>query len=199
MLLRTIFASALVIAVGVAALSPSAIAQNATESATFSPQAEALPFPLDAREVEFDATFDDIEYRSSSSLPSLAAFYRKELASRGWSLEDNSAVVEDDAVEMTFFHDGYQIDVDLDQRSDDVAVSIECEGLDFTHTGNPSDLVAAGVPQPRANLFSAEGIAAPRDCRRRILQWRCLPLQVAVSTASGVRFLCAGAQEKQLA
>ena len=127
----------------------------------FSPLAEALPFPPDAREVEFDATFDEIEYRSSSSMSALAAFYRQELASRGWALEDESIVVEDDSVEMTFFHDGYQVDVDLDERSDDVAVSIECEGLDFSHSNDPAKLVAAGVPQSRAYLFLQKELPRP--------------------------------------
>ena len=127
----------------------------------FSVQAEALPFPPDAREVEFDATFDDIEYRSSSSMPALAAFYRNELAKRGWTLEDESVVVEDDSIEMTFFHDGYQVDLDLDERSDEVAVKIECEGLDFSNSGDPEKLAAAGVPQPRAYLFLQKELPRP--------------------------------------
>lgn len=138
-----------------------AIGETSAAPVAFSTQAEALPFPPDAREVEFDATFDDIEYRSSSSMPALAAFYRNELAKRGWALEDESIVVEDDSVEMTFFHDGYQVDVDLDERSDDVAVTIECEGLDFSNSGDPEKLAAAGVPQPRAYLFLQKELPRP--------------------------------------
>lgn len=148
---------------GVASLALLAVANGEapTPSVAFSPQAEALPFPPDAREVEFDATFDEIEFRSSSSMPSLEAFYRKELAARGWALEEESIVAEDDSLEMTFFHDGYQVDVDLDKRSNDVAVSIECEGLDFSSSSNPAKLVAAGVPQPRANLFLQKELPRP--------------------------------------
>ena len=144
-----------------ASLAP-ACGEAPTSPVVFSPQAEALPFPPDAREVEFDATFDDIEYRSSSSMPSLVEFYRKELATRGWALEEESIVVEDDSVEMTFFHDGYQVDVDLDKRSNDVAVAIECEGLDFSNSSSPAKLVAAGVPQPRANLFLQKELPRPK-------------------------------------
>jgi len=143
------------------AFTATANGEAAAPSVAFSPQAEALPFPPDAREVEFDATFDEIEFRSSSSMASLDAFYRKELAVRGWALEDESVVVEDDGVEMTFFHDGYQVDVDLDKRSNDVAISIECEGLDFSNSSNPAKLVAAGVPQPRANLFLQKELPRP--------------------------------------
>ena len=49
-----------------------------SQSTPFSAQAEALPFPPDAREVEFDATFDGIEFESGSSLAALADFYRQD-------------------------------------------------------------------------------------------------------------------------
>jgi hypothetical protein len=138
-----------------------AIGEIPAAPVAFSVQAEALPFPPDAREVEFDATFDDIEYRSASPMSALAAYYRAEMAKRGWTLEDESVVVEDDSVEMTFFHDGYQVDLDLDERSDDVAVTIECEGLDFSNSGDPEKLAAAGVPQPRAYLFLQKELPRP--------------------------------------
>lgn len=143
------------------ALISQAIGETPAASVAFLPQAEALPFPPDACEVEFDDTFDEIEYRSSSSMPALAAFYRKELAKRGWTLEDETIVLEDDSVEMTFFHDGYQVDVDLDDRSDSVAVSIECEGLDFSQSSDPAKLASAGVPQPRAYLFLQKELPRP--------------------------------------
>jgi hypothetical protein len=157
---RLFFAALLIGAASLAFLAP-ASGEAPASPVAFSPQAEALPFPPDAREVEFDATFDEIEYRSSSSMPALVAFYRKELAARGWALEEESVVVEDDSVEMTFFHDGYQVDVDLDKRSDDVAASIECEGLDFSNSSDPAKLLAAGVPQPRAYLFLQKELPRP--------------------------------------
>jgi len=144
------------------AISSHAIGETPAPPVAFSPQAEALPFSPDAREVEFDATFDDIEYRSASPMSALAAYYRTEMAKRGWALEDESVVVEDDSIEMTFFHDGYQVDLDLDERSNDVAVTIECEGLDFSNSSDPAKLAAAGVPQPRAYLFLQKELPRPK-------------------------------------
>lgn len=138
-----------------------AMGENSPAPGLFSDQADALPFPPDARDVEFDVTFDDVEYRSASQMSALAAYYRNEMTKRGWALEDESVVVEDDSIEMTFFHDGYQVDLDLDERSDDVAVTIECEGLDFSNSGDPEKLAAAGVPQPRAYLFLQKELPRP--------------------------------------
>ena len=144
---------------------PSSMSRSFGEAPTapivFSAQAESLPFPPDAREVEFNATFGDIEFASSSSLPSLAAFYRDELAKRGWTADESASTTDEDSVEMTFTHEGAQVQVDLDARSDDVAVSIESEGLDFSQTSDPAKLVTAGVPQPRAYLFLQKELPRP--------------------------------------
>jgi hypothetical protein len=129
----------------------------------FSTRAEALPFPPDAREVEFDATFKDVEFRTGSSLASLAAFYRAEMTRRGWQEDEAAASSEDDAVEMTFGHDGAEVVVELDVRSDGVVVSFDCEGLDFSQASDPAALVAAGVPQPRSYLFLQKEIPRPQE------------------------------------
>jgi hypothetical protein len=130
--------------------------------ATFSPLAKALPFPPDAREVELDATFDDIEFTSGSSLASLAAFYRQQMQRRGWEEDPSSAKADEESVELTFKHDGVQVVIELDQQSDNtVDVAMECEGLDFGGADDPAALVAAGVPQPRSYLFLQKEIPRP--------------------------------------
>ena len=50
-------------------------------AAEFSAEATALPFPPDARELEFVAWAGDINYNSHSPLKSLAAFYLNEMVS----------------------------------------------------------------------------------------------------------------------
>jgi hypothetical protein len=150
-----------IIGVELFAISSRGMGEDPDAPITFSAQAEALPFPPDARDVEFDATFDEIEYRSTSSLPSLAAYCRDEMTKRGWAVDDAATVIEDDSVEMTFNHDGYEATIDLDLRSDEVAVTIECEGLDLSQARDPAKLVAAGVPQPRAYLFLQKELPRP--------------------------------------
>jgi hypothetical protein len=133
------------------------------EPVAFSAQAEALPFPTDAREVEFDATFDDIEFTSHSSLAALADFYLRELTKRGWTEDESEREIDDDSVEMTFNHDDAQVVVELDGDDEEVTVSFDCEGLDFSKASNPATLITAGVPQPRAYVYLQKQVARPAE------------------------------------
>lgn len=140
-----------------------ATAQEAEVAVEFSSQATALPFPPDARKVEFDATFGDIEYVSGSSLPSLADFYRREMAKRGWTEDESSAESDDESMTLVFEHDA-RVEIELDQDSDDeVGVSLDCEGLEFDGTDDPATLIAAGIPQPRAYVYLQKEIPRPDE------------------------------------
>jgi len=151
---------------GVAASEQGAEATAESGPRTFSKQAKALPFPPDAREVEFDATFGDIEFTSRSSLASLAAFFRREMQKRGWDEDASAAVQDKDSVEMTFKHGNAQVVIELDQRSDGrVDVSMDCEGLDFKGADDPAGLLAAGVPQPRSYLYLQKEVPRPGAVR----------------------------------
>jgi hypothetical protein len=131
----------------------------------FSADAKAVPFPPDARELEFDATFDDIEFASSSSLNALAAFYRLEMAKRSWKEDVSAATIEDDSIELTFKNGTSKIEIDLDERSDYVQVRMDCEELDFTGTNDPAGLVALGIPQPRGAVFLQKEVPLPDGIR----------------------------------
>jgi hypothetical protein len=43
--------------------------------------------------------------------------------------------------------------MEFDMGSDEVTVSMDCEGIDFSRASDPAALIAAGVPQPRAYMF----------------------------------------------
>lgn len=138
----------------------------AAQTKEFSAQAEAIPFPPDAREVEFDATFKDIEFESGSSLASLAAFYRAEMQARGWTEDAGAAEADEESAEMTFTHDGAKVVIELDgdeDEEDPVSVSMDCEGLDFSRTSDPGALIEAGVPQPRAYVFLQKETPRPEE------------------------------------
>jgi hypothetical protein len=137
--------------------------QSDLQAVDFSAQAEALPFPRDAREVEFDATFDGIEYTSGSSLAALVDYYRKEMPKRGWTEDKSAAEIEDDSAELTFEHEADSVDIEFAEYSDGVTVSMDSEGLDFSHTSDPAALIKAGVPQPPAYVFLQQELPRPAD------------------------------------
>lgn len=142
---------------------PAAAQQESGGANEFSDRAEALPFPPDARELEFDATFEDIEFKSASSLNALAAFYRREMARRGWTEDAEEAESDEDSIDMTFRHEGAKVVLELDQWSDDVRVTMDCETLDFSQTRDPAALIAAGVPQSRAYTFLQKELPRPEE------------------------------------
>ncbi|MDA0658628.1 MAG: hypothetical protein O2931_09435 [Planctomycetota bacterium] len=153
-------------------ITPAAVAQNSQASTVndtvpFSARVEALPYPPDAREIELDATFHGIEFRSGSSLASLDAFYRRELRQRGWIEDESAAKRDEESSDMTFTQDNARLDIELDVYSKEIAVNIDCEELDFGRSTDPAALAAAGVPQPRSYLFLQKEIARPSEIQER--------------------------------
>lgn len=130
-------------------------------AAEFSAEASALPFPPDAREIKFAPQFGDINYTSASPLKALAAFYLKELGSRGWQHEEAAAVVEDEKITLTFKHEAAAVKVELRQGSKEVRVSLDCEKLQFSGTDDPAKLAAAGIPVARSVLVLQKDFPPP--------------------------------------
>lgn len=138
---------------------------NEVFSAEFSNAVTSLPYPPDAKELEFTAWSGDIQYTSQSPLKSLAAFYLKEMATRDWELDESEVEIDDDSIELQFVHDDSQVELRLSQWSKMVRVRLDCEGLDFKGTDDPSKLVAAGIPMPRATVFLQKEIPLPKNVR----------------------------------
>ena len=155
---RLLAIAAICVAVGglLAAAGPGKLA-----AAEFSGEATVLPFPPDARELEFDAKFGDIKFNSNSPLKSLAAFYLKEMAARGWQHDEAAAVAQEDAIKLTFKHEKVVVKLELKQWSKEVKASLDCENLQFTGTDDPAKLAAAGIPVPRAILFLQKELPLP--------------------------------------
>ncbi|MDC0936892.1 DUF1080 domain-containing protein [Pirellulales bacterium] len=122
-----------------------------------------LPYPANAREIEFEAVFDSLEFESASSLKALSKFYSTEMAKRGWRVTETD--IEEDEVTVTFRHGGAEVELNLDESSDYVDVSIDCEGLSFDGTDDPAGLIKMGVPQPEAYLVLQRELKAPKDHR----------------------------------
>ena len=119
-------------------------------NAEFQADVRRLPYPADARNLEFRPVFDMLEFESPSSLAVLSKFYSTEMANRGWQVTETD--VEDDEVTVTFAQGAAEVELNLDASSDGVDVSIDCEGLSFAGTDNPAELVKLGLPQPQPYL-----------------------------------------------
>jgi len=129
--------------------------------AEFSAEATALPFPADARNLEFVAWTRDIKFNSNSPLKSIAAFYLKEMASRGWEHDESAAVVENEKIDLTFKHGGVKVEVELRQWSKEVRADLDCENISFAGIDDPAKLAAAGIPVPKAALFVQKELPLP--------------------------------------
>jgi hypothetical protein len=132
-------------------------------AADFSDEAAALPYPPDASGLEFTAWAGDIEFRSDSPLKSLAEFYLKQMAARGWELDESDVDIDDDAIELNFKHGDASVEVRFSQSSKEVRVRIDSKGLKFTGVDDPAKLAAAGIPAPRAALFVQQEIPLPEN------------------------------------
>jgi hypothetical protein len=130
-------------------------------AAEFSAEATALPFPPDARDLEFVAWVGAINYTSQSPLKSLAAFYLKEMASRGWEHDESAAEIDKDSIKLKFKHDRTSVKVDLRQGSKEVRVSLDCEKMQFNGSDDPAKLAAAGIPAARSALFVQRELPLP--------------------------------------
>lgn len=143
---RNICLSLAVLTVVIFCFSPLGTARgDDPQPAEFVPHAKALPYPPDAREIEFSATFERIEFTSQSSLGALAAFYRAEMKKRGWEEDAKAEKIEDDSVDLKFKHGKAQVKLELDKRSKATLVRLGCKKLDFEGTNDPAAMQAVGV------------------------------------------------------
>lgn len=143
-----------------------AVASDQAEEVAAKLNAKALPYPSDARDLKFNATFGMIDFKSGSSLKALAAFYLREMAKRGWIEDESEASMKEDSVELTFRAASGKFELELDQSSDYVDVSIDTDGVDFDGTNDPASLAALGIPQPRKALLLQKEVAIPADVQR---------------------------------
>ncbi len=77
--------------------------------------------------------------------------------------DEEEAESDDESAEMTFRYEGAKVVLELDQRSDAVVVSMDCEVLDFSNSSDPAALIKAGVPQPRAYVFLQDKTPRPAE------------------------------------
>ncbi len=129
----------------------------------FTTSTRQLPFPTDAHEVEFSATFSDIELVYTSWLVVVSQFYRTEMSRRGWNELEKAG--DEDSIEVTFQHGQALVELRMRQRPDGVEVSLDCPRLSFEGTKDPAGLLAFGLFQPQFRLFLQKEIELPSYIR----------------------------------
>lgn len=137
------------------------VSNGLARQAEFSDEATALPFPPDTKDLEFTAWSGDIKYTSQSPLKALAAFYLKEMATRGWEHDEAAAKVEQDSIKLKFKHGKSEVKIDFRQGSKEVRVDLDCEKMKFNGIDDPAKLAAAGIPVPRAAVFVQKELPLP--------------------------------------
>jgi hypothetical protein len=129
----------------------------------FTANVRHLPYPKDAQEIEFSSVFDTVEFESPSSLKTLSTFYRSEMAKRGWQVTETD--IEEDEVTVSYRQGDAEVELNLDEGSDTVDVSLDCEELSFDGTDDPSALAKMSVPQPQEYLVLQSEFALPDNYR----------------------------------
>jgi len=132
--------------------------------------AKDLPIPRDARKLEYDATFGDIEFVSRTPLDSLTNFYRTKMAALGWKEDESAAVVEGDSVELEFAMGNMTVAVEMDADDDGNDVTLDCEGITWAGTADPAVLLAAGLPQAKSLVFLRQEVPIPDDANK--VEWK---------------------------
>lgn len=133
-------------------------------SIEFKPDALQLPFPADAKEFDFQATFGDIRLKSATSMETLSKFFRTEMARRGWEEADKKR--DERSVTVNFKHGAAKVKMYLSkQRDGSTNVSLDTDGLSFDGSSDPAKLAALGIPQPPAYLALQKEFKLPEDAQ----------------------------------
>jgi hypothetical protein len=106
----------------------------------------ALPVPEGAENVAFDGAEGRLEFKSSSSVAALAAFYRSALKPLGWK-EQPAVINNPNMAAMEFSADGKKISITALQMGPKVSVSAHGSGLEMA---NAKPDTAGGRPPVKA-------------------------------------------------
>ena len=87
-----------------------------------------VPVPENAEEVKFDGADGRLEFNSSSSVRTVAAFYRSSLTSQGWK-EKPSIINQPNMAVMEFSRGGKSVSLTAMQMGPKVKVSADGSGL----------------------------------------------------------------------
>ena len=109
-----------------------------------------IPLPEGAENVEFDGADGKLEFKSSSSVKALAAFYRSALKPLGWK-QRPSVINNPNMAAIQFSKGGKEISITIMQMGPQVNVSADGSGLEMADAKSDSaddQRAAKAAPQP---------------------------------------------------
>ncbi len=126
-----------------------------------------IPVPSTAAEIEFDGASGNLQFNSSSSIKQLAAFYRSQMKTLGWT-EEKSVINQPNMV-VVAFHKGEQ-DVSITLMKMGGAVNVSASGSalekpeETAGASASSDAASAPADEPEKELEAedAGGLPVPK-------------------------------------
>jgi hypothetical protein len=110
----------------------------------------SIPLPSTAEDIEFDGAEGNLEFNSSSTVKSLAAFFRGAMKPLGWS-EHPSVINKSNMVELEFSKAGKHFDLTIMQLGPKANVTGRGEGL-VNSAAKPDAEASANAPAAPAEL-----------------------------------------------
>ncbi len=131
-----------------------------------------LPAPADVENLAYDSAINEITYTSASDVAELVAFYRKELADKGWTETQDSAVVNEYLGYLEFTKGDASIIFTIARPADGNATSVTAELDNYPTSGQAiadatpasaeeSSGGQAGTEPPKAE--DKDGLPVPAD------------------------------------
>jgi hypothetical protein len=127
-----------------------------------------IPVPSTAADIDFDGGSGKLEFNSSSSVKQVAAFYRTQMKTLGWT-EEKSVINQANMVVLEFHKGEQDVSLTLMKMGDAVNVSANGSALEkpdaTTDTSASGDAASAPVSEPEKELEAedAGGLPVPKE------------------------------------
>ncbi|WP_339084117.1 hypothetical protein [Hyphomicrobium sp. ghe19] len=127
-----------------------------------------IPVPSTAADIDFDGASGKLEFNSSSGIKQIAAFYRSQMKTLGWS-EEKSVINQANMVVLSFQKGEQDLSLTLMKMGDAVNVSASGSALEkpeaTEEASASSDAASAAANEPEKELESedAGGLPVPKE------------------------------------
>ena len=146
-------------------------AENTASETMVSPLAGSevpLPLPATAEDVDFDGAGGRLEFNSSSTVKDIAAFYRNEMKSRGWT-SPKSVIDQDNMVDLEFHKGEAEVSLTVLKMGTKTNVTAHGTALETQSSaasaedGEESAAANADAPEKELEADEAGGLPIPKE------------------------------------
>ena len=116
-----------------------------------------IPVPANLDDMEFDGEDGQLEFKSSSSVRTIAAFYRTQMKAKGWR-ETPSVINRANMTELDFSKDGKTVSISIMQMG--AQSNVRATGSGLVVDAGQSE---AAKRQPEPNMAAAPARAVPQE------------------------------------